>query len=90
MEVRVVEVRVSEVRVADGTGTVACDGDARSHVSSPNLLTFNFSEGISARSGDKLLFLDVELMGGLKVLQRVTELSTSVFVVDSVAVVVSK
>ena len=89
MEVRVSQVRVSEVRVADGTGTVACDGDARSQVSSPNLLTFNFSEGISAGSGDKLLFLDVELIGGLKV-HRVTELSTSVFVVDSVAVVVSK
>ena len=63
---------------------MACDGDgdANSHVSSSLSKHLNFSDGISA--GDLDLFLDVEIMGGLKVVHRVS--SSVLFEVDSVAV----
>ena len=74
--------RVSGVWVADVKGRVDGDGDANSHVSSPKHL--NFREGISAGDLDLSLFLDVEIIGGLKVVHRVS--SSVLFEVDSVAV----
>ena len=77
---------VSGVWVADVKGRVACDGDgdANSHVSSSLSKHLNFSDGISAGDLDLSLFLDVEIMGGLKVVHRVS--SSVLFEVDSVAV----